>query len=362
MSGNLDVVVSRCLSKDPADRYASAAELSQALKDAADEPVRAATSPSADSREQLGNTATGLLSFELASVQRIPPPARSPLFVTPVVLLVGVGVVLLAMLLAQKELSEHPYRLSRYDLLDAERLVSQLMDDENRFAREVRSRLPVETRMSIGTPSAADSDDLAHEVRAGLNELLSKDQLLLDIELAAEVFSGTGIEELTIEDSEDRDLGLANRRLVERIFEGSFRRYRSGGSGLARLSRIMKTLLQSRGKTALLALWFAFYAGGLYLLVLSFSWSSLRLSFGDVADVERLLDYFVSDMGFRRPLRDGDNLIFKAKLWTFLVWNVVRLRAKVDGGVVVLTGSRVMLHRLEKRLLAHRSAAQDHMT
>jgi len=58
-------------------------------------------------------------------------------------------------------------------------------------------------------------------------------------------------------------------------------------------------------------------------------------------------------MGFKHPVRVADTLIFKAKLRTFLIWNIYKLRARVDGNTTILTGPTIMVRRFEKRVLAH---------
>ena len=87
--------------------------------------------------------------------------------------------------------------------------------------------------------------------------------------------------------------------------------------------------------------------------MLSYSLRTVRIVFKDARDVEGVLDYFVSEMGFKPPKTEGDTLIFRAKLRTFLTWSTLKLRAKVDGNTVILTGATIMVKRFEKRVLAY---------
>jgi hypothetical protein len=85
--------------------------------------------------------------------------------------------------------------------------------------------------------------------------------------------------------------------------------------------------------------------------------TTLRVSFKDIRDVDALLDYYVRDFGFHPPRRSGDSLVFRATFWTFSMYSVLQLKARVSGNTVLLTGPAPVMRRLKQRMLLLAQAA-----
>jgi hypothetical protein len=77
-----------------------------------------------------------------------------------------------------------------------------------------------------------------------------------------------------------------------------------------------------------------------------------RYIFGDIRDVDDVLEYIVRELGFRAPIREGKNLIFRSTLITILLWNVLKISMHLDGNTAIVSGPAYFLMRLKKSLVA----------
>ena len=66
--------------------------------------------------------------------------------------------------------------------------------------------------------------------------------------------------------------------------------------------------------------------------------------------VDKVLEYFVEQIGFKPPTRVGENLIFRAKPMTVLMWNVFKMRATANGNTIILTGPLRMVMKFRKQI------------
>ena len=96
---------------------------------------------------------------------------------------------------------------------------------------------------------------------------------------------------------------------------------------------------------------------GLVLGSLAFSYLMMRPAthryvFDDIRDVDDVLEYVVGELGFKVPIRQGKNLIFRATLPTILFWNVLKISVRLDGNSAIVSGPTLFLMRLKKTLYA----------
>jgi hypothetical protein len=82
---------------------------------------------------------------------------------------------------------------------------------------------------------------------------------------------------------------------------------------------------------------------------------TIRIGFLDVRDVDKVLEYFVTQIGFKPPTRIGEHLVFRAKPMTVLTWNVFKIKAKVNGNTIILTGPLRMVLKLRKQIASFAS-------
>ncbi len=340
---NIRILLERCLRKEADRRLRDIGDARIEIEDALAEPLK-------DRAKRNGS-----LDFKIRSVKRLPPPSRAPLLVGlvggPLIFVANVFFVYLGF-----DLGSADYRIRGDEFLEPASVIAELRNKDNVFAAQIRSHLPIATRNAIDEfhPQAEPievPDLLRDEVRRELNELLLAHRLVLDAEAVDGLLLSEGLNQQIDNEPEGEELQLVNRRLLERVFDGRIEIYRPQDA--ARRFGTTVSDFWSFSPVLFLGSLLLLLALTIYITVLALSLRTIRIVFEDVRDVESVLDYFVSEMGFKHPVRVGDTLIFKAKLRTFLIWNIYKLRARVDGNTAILTGPTIMVRRFEKRVLAH---------
>ena len=249
----------------------------------------------------------------------------------------------------------NPYRLYPWEVLEPVEIVrpmqvrdaevhAYLWDGLDRNTREAVSTFDLE----VADPSAAE--EVAQQVRRSLNELIESERLIFDAELVEESHFDRS-------PSTSDDLRRTNRALVEAAFPGAFRRFVSEPS---RGTLFDAALPEVRG-VFFGPLGLFYVAFGVVLWVwgsYQSSWRTLRLSFDDVRDVDALLDHYLMDLGLKPAERSGDDLVFRGSLWVWFIHGVRKLRARVSGNSVLLTGPTPMMKKLQARMVLLADAEQ----
>jgi class 3 adenylate cyclase len=283
----------------------------------------------------------------LGAVDRIdvlPPPSRGPAAAILWSLVIGPLAVVLGVWTGAAA-NRQPYRIWVWEMTEPAVIVQSLKDRTTPAHEQIWESLDRRARDAITAFDASLAEDSSavvtyRTVRRALNDLVGADRPILEgAALPADFDSSAPI-------SSDRQ---RNRLLLEAAFPGSIRRHIGDPSTARRIAETFSTVwVERRGLAVgvLVATLLLDLLGAYFLLL-----RTLRISFKDIRDVDVLLDYHIPDLGFRAPERKGDDLVFRASLWTFLTYNILRLRARVAGNTVVLTGPAPMMRRLRKRLL-----------
>lgn len=286
-------------------------------------------------------------SLEFGAVDRIeelPPPTRGPLPMAFAGVVLGFVSVVLGFYFGA--VINPPYRIWEWELLEPEAIVGALLERANPAHVAVWESLDRETREAI-TASEADETDrrtaprTIRRLRVGLNELIAGARPVLDEALATELAGDLP--------SLGEDSRRLNRSLLEATFPGSIQRYVGEPTSRRLITGIFATLWSTPLQFVLFAI--AFGTLSALMTVYFASLKTLRIFFKDIRDVDNLLDYYIRDLGFRAPVKQGDGLVFRATWWTFAVYSILRLQARVSGNTVVLTGPTPMMRRLKKRML-----------
>ena len=78
------------------------------------------------------------------------------------------------------------------------------------------------------------------------------------------------------------------------------------------------------------------------------AFKAIRISFNDIRDVDKVLEYFVDQMGFKSPSYEKKQLIFKPTLFQIIIWGSSSIKARLDGNSIYLTGNIPIIKKLEK--------------
>lgn len=76
----------------------------------------------------------------------------------------------------------------------------------------------------------------------------------------------------------------------------------------------------------------------------------MRAVFDDVREVDRILSYIMSQLGYRQPVHAKGFMLFKPEPGNFLILGMRKFRARVDGNTILLQGPYLYMSRLIKML------------
>jgi class 3 adenylate cyclase len=75
---------------------------------------------------------------------------------------------------------------------------------------------------------------------------------------------------------------------------------------------------------------------------------AIRVIFDDLRDVDGLLDYLVTRIGYHSSVREGGQLMFKPSLYQFIMYSARKIYASVDGTSVILSGNYMFINKLTR--------------
>jgi class 3 adenylate cyclase len=286
------------------------------------------------------------LSFGVQRIERLPPPKRSPLFMSLVGALLGGLSVLAGMLGGHYSVA---YLIWETEVVDPAGILTALQQRRNDALGRVWESLDKNTRHRIEAfdPKRSDEAALAETLsalRQDLNKLIAAKRPIFDNAVIAQLRPAEDGRAIVGTQSTGKNLKRVNRFLLEAVFPGQIQPYLREPSVLEEFSLIMPYIYWPLLATAVFEALFIAFFGSLL---------TYRISFKDVRDVDSLLEYFIRDLGFRAPRKMGDALVFQPTWWNILVYyGFSRLEAIVSGNRVVVTGPTPLMLRLRKRILS----------
>jgi len=81
----------------------------------------------------------------------------------------------------------------------------------------------------------------------------------------------------------------------------------------------------------------------------------IKITFSDTREVDKIIEYLVSQMKFKKPYIKDDSYIFKPSLYNYIIWTAPRFSAQIDGNLAIIDGGAIFIRRLVKLLNAFRS-------
>jgi succinate dehydrogenase hydrophobic anchor subunit len=76
----------------------------------------------------------------------------------------------------------------------------------------------------------------------------------------------------------------------------------------------------------------------------------MRAVFDDIRDVDRILSYIMSQLGYRNPVHSKGFMLFRPQPANYFILGMRKFRARVDGNTIVLQGPYLYMSKLIKML------------
>ncbi|MDD2526972.1 MAG: adenylate/guanylate cyclase domain-containing protein [Lentimicrobiaceae bacterium] len=86
------------------------------------------------------------------------------------------------------------------------------------------------------------------------------------------------------------------------------------------------------------------------LISMLYTRRKMRAVFDDVKEVDRILSYIMSQLGYRHPVHTRGFMLFKPQPSNFFILGMRKFRARVDGNTLILQGPYLYMNRLLKML------------
>ena len=295
------------------------------------------------------------LSFKIDRIEQLDPPNRK--FIPTLFLMLSVGFLsgLLGVLLINLFGGIHA-DIQPDHLIDTPAMILALNDRKTPelevlwYGLDKPVRELIAGYVSNNVNEAEALPYVRHKLRRNLVSLIRSDVFILGPK--GNVQWRNEIIELFKEHAASDDPRQVNRAVLDLLFEKELQRWMQPG-GISDFIERMDEYSQHDDS-------FFFFGPILIAITIgAFLWSAymatlgtLNISFKDIRNVDEALDYLIREMGFKPPIRENDVLVFKATLLTILLYNVLKLRVKIDGNQVLLTAPLPMIRRLKKRLLS----------
>ncbi|MFH1118845.1 MAG: adenylate/guanylate cyclase domain-containing protein [Bacteroidota bacterium] len=76
----------------------------------------------------------------------------------------------------------------------------------------------------------------------------------------------------------------------------------------------------------------------------------MRAVFEDIRDVDRILSYIMSQLGYKHPVHSKGYMLFRPQAANYFILGMRKFRARVDGNTIVLQGPYLYMSKLIKML------------
>ena len=183
------------------------------------------------------------------------------------------------------------------------------------------------------------NDSIVRIIRKDMNKILLNGDVDYDNELIRTFnFSNTLKEKI-------KDYQLLNEPIIEgrlilgQIFKGSIKEKPDG---------VIETFINSGLPIIIDNFKSPIHYVLLILTILTYSLTSIKITFEDIRDVDKVLGYFVEQMGFKKPMYLDKQIIYKPTLLQVFLWGSSKVRARVDGNAMYLIGNIAIIRKLEK--------------
>lgn len=320
--------------------------------------------PSLYGEEQNGDQAfdppAGLLDFKIKRFEKLPPPSRSPktmAWVFSAVVLLGIVATFTIASILRLSIT---FGFLPVDFENWPGLVEKVRQPADPYARQVREMFRPETLGLVEEYARTNviSDSLRRFLRDDLNRAIRKDQLVFTEDLRVSLLLPDKVRgEIAIQ-PRGRKLQRVNRLLLSYAFPDELAR--EPRSLIVQEIEIYKVMWREAPGIffGLMIFQLALIPLGIIGAIYFYALSTLRVRFNDVREPDKVLAYFIEQMGFRPPIKVRGNLVFKPALATVIKWLILywwppsKIQVRVDGNSVLITGSISYLRRLRKRMRA----------
>jgi hypothetical protein len=101
---------------------------------------------------------------------------------------------------------------------------------------------------------------------------------------------------------------------------------------------------------------FILFALLLLVTIYFYSTKSVRIILTDIREIDNVLEFLVTQIGYNRPKREGNFLIFKPSVYQVVMYTFRSIKCYIDGNSVVITGNFMAIVKLLKMIKSYGNA------
>ena len=283
-------------------------------------------------------TETFQINYKIKNIKKLPPPSRGILETSFIMIPAYFGFILITMFLTFMILDDD--QIGKFEITNSQSLIRELKNPKNKATSYIKTLLADETKNLVDTLNLNSiNDSILRIIRKDINRLLLNGYINYENELIQTFnFSKEFKKEIETHYSSNEQL-LEGRLIIGQIFKGSIKEKPDGV--FETLIKLAPPLIIDNFKSPI-------HYIVLILSILTYTLKSIKITFEDIRDVDKVLGYFVEQMGFKKPIYLDKQIIYKPTLLQVFLWGSSKVRARVDGNAIYLTGNIAIIRKLEK--------------
>ncbi|MBF0118424.1 MAG: adenylate/guanylate cyclase domain-containing protein [Desulfobacterales bacterium] len=90
-----------------------------------------------------------------------------------------------------------------------------------------------------------------------------------------------------------------------------------------------------------------------------YSMISIRIVFDDVRNVDHLIDFLASQIGYSRQLEKNNTIIFKPSIYHFIMYSARKIKVIFDGNAIIINGNYMFIKKLLKVIRSFETVKSD---
>ena len=237
---------------------------------------------------------------------------------------------------------------------DSAGFIAKLRDTNNPVSQYIGGMLLAETAQLVKDYENLSSVHFNVEaaIHKNITQILRREKLLFDDQILEQLDISEELSEMIENNPTGNDLINLNRLLLHHAFPNEFTK-RSLPKVLV-FFEILKIIVYEIQRIPLfifVLIGIILFGGAYYI-----AFATIQVKFSDVRHTDEMLEHFVEQMGFKPPIKERGNLVFKPTLSKIikeiLIGFPTKLMARIEGNSVVITSTIPTVKQLTKQMKA----------
>ncbi|MBI90098.1 MAG: hypothetical protein CMG60_08440 [Candidatus Marinimicrobia bacterium] len=278
------------------------------------------------------------INYKIKNIKKLPPPSRGIISTSFIGISAFFSFTLAIIFFVFLTMDDD--RIGKQEITNPEKLIQELKQPKNKASSYVKGLLYDEIKNLIDTLKVEGiNDSIIIIIRKDINRLLLNGDIYYDNELIQSFKFSNKFKEKIKTYQLSKESVLEGRMILGQIFQGSIKEDPDSG---------FETFIIAAPSIFIEMIKNPMHYIVLILIILTYALTSIKITFEDIRDVDKVLGYFVEQMGFKKPIHLNKQLVYKPTLFQILVWGSSRIRARIDGNSIYLIGNIAIIKKLER--------------